>query len=273
MTGFVETHRSFINTWECDENAHMNVQFYLHRFDEAARVYRMHCGAASAGYRLPVTRHVRYHKELVAGDCTRTRSATITEGPMTGYDIHLLEDPVSGVLYATAIDAPAGNTGFETGASELTKALPRSFEAQPAAPKSESEILELNGFLASQTVVQPFECDSDGRIVERAIVSRFTDAAPHVWNQAGIGTKWLASQNFGRVAVEMKITHHAVPCCGALLMMYSAAWIDSGKIIHLRHEIVDASTRKPCVTGDVAALVMDLATRKSVAIPNEIQKL
>ena len=28
-TPFVETHRGFVNTWDCDENAHMNVQFYF----------------------------------------------------------------------------------------------------------------------------------------------------------------------------------------------------------------------------------------------------
>ena len=38
MTGFVESHRSFVNTWECDDNAHMNVQFYFKRFDEAVAV-------------------------------------------------------------------------------------------------------------------------------------------------------------------------------------------------------------------------------------------
>jgi len=271
VTGFVETHRSFINTWECDENAHMNVQFYLQRFDEAARFYCFHRGINGENYRLPATRHVRYHKELVAARCTITRSATIATGPLAGYDIHLLEDALTGALCATALDAPSGIAITADGEIEaLEKALPRSFAAEPATPKSREEILELDGLLASQTVVHPYECDTDGFILERAIVSRFTDAAPHVWNNAGIGTDWLDRNCYGRVAVEMKITHHNVPRNGTLLMVFSTAWIESGKIIHLRHEMIDAATGEPCITGDVAALVMDLATRKSVTLPKEI---
>jgi acyl-CoA thioester hydrolase len=271
VTGFVETHRSFVNTWECDENVHMNVQFYLQRFDEAARFHSFRLEKTGENYRLPATRHVRYHRELAAGQSTITRSSTISTGPLAGYGVHLLEDALTGALCATALDAPSNNAIPDNARTEpLEAALPRSFAAEPATPKSGKEILELNGLLASQTVVHPYECDTDGFILERAIVSRFTDAAPHVWNNAGIGTDWLEKKGYGRVAVEMKITHHKAPQSGTLLMVYSTAWIENRKIIHLRHEMIDAATSKPCVTGDVAALVMDLATRKSIALPREI---
>jgi acyl-CoA thioester hydrolase len=271
LKNLIETHRSFINTWECDENAHMNVQFYLHKFDEAARIFHFQCGSDGGDYRLPATRHVRYHSETVASECTLTRSTTIAEGPMAGYDVHLLEDAQSGTLFATAIDAPSGGKhGSGTTEDHLKKALPRSFDAAPAIPKSADEILALNGLLASQTVVQPYECDANGFLLERAIVSRFTDAAPHVWNRAGISNGWLAENGYGRVAVEMKITHHEVPRIGVFLIMYSTAWIETGKIIRLRHEMIDAVKKRPVVTGDVAAMVMDLTTRKSVTLPKEI---
>ena len=36
-----ETQRAFVNTWECDENDHLNVQFYWKRFGDAAQVLQL----------------------------------------------------------------------------------------------------------------------------------------------------------------------------------------------------------------------------------------
>lgn len=35
---------SFVNRWECDENDHLNVQFYFSRFEEADRQFRLMTG-------------------------------------------------------------------------------------------------------------------------------------------------------------------------------------------------------------------------------------
>ena len=44
----VETLFSFVNRWECDENDHLNVQFYFSRFDEADRQFRLVTGLSDA---------------------------------------------------------------------------------------------------------------------------------------------------------------------------------------------------------------------------------
>ena len=36
MTEFLDTFRGSVNTWECDEVGHMNVQFYVARASDAA---------------------------------------------------------------------------------------------------------------------------------------------------------------------------------------------------------------------------------------------
>ena len=37
----IETLKSYVNTWECDENDHLNVQFYFRFFEDAAGHFQL----------------------------------------------------------------------------------------------------------------------------------------------------------------------------------------------------------------------------------------
>ena len=267
MTDLLETHRSFVNTWECDENAHLNVQFYLKRFDEAAHFFDALSGGAGHDAPLPVSRHVRYRAELLSGQTTRVRSAVIADGPAAGWVLHLLDDPMSGTLCATAIDAPSGvEYRHRVTAEEAREALPRSIDLPPQMPLARERILEFGGLMAHRAIVPPAWCDAAGRMVEQHYVGMMSDAAPHVWDAAGVSIGWLKSKNYGRVAVEMKITHHRPIHAGDALELYSAPTAIEGKTVRLRHEILRLDG-EAVATSEVIALVIDLASRKSVPMP------
>lgn len=267
MAGLTETHRSFVNTWECDENAHMNVQFYFKRFDEAARFLSSAHGGAMDGP-LPATRHVRFHAELPAAATTRILSGVIGDGPFVGHVVHVLENMETGMLSATALDAPSGLAAPGVAAGEVERALPRGLGAAPASPLSGEEVLARGGLLANRSIAQPAECDAGGHLLEQFHVARFTDAAPHVWEQGGVGIDWLRAMNHGRVALEMKITHHQPARAGDGLLLYSRPAPLSAKTFLLYHELKRLSDGAPIVTGEVVAVVMNLATRKTVPLPD-----
>lgn len=264
--GFVETLRSFVNTWECDENDHLNVQFYVERFDLAARFFGAQTGAPLDAP-LPHTRHVRFHAELRAAAVTRTRSAVITDGAFEGYVVHMMDDMERGILSATAIDAPSQPHGHGIGEREVEKALPRGLEIAAARPMSGPSVLAAGGLISFRAIVNPAQCDAAGNMLERHCVGIYTDAAPHVWNHAGIGTDWLRERGYGRVAVEMKITHHAPARVGDGLLLYSMARVPGGKTLRLRHEMVRLQDGEPLVTAEIVAVVLDHATRRTVELP------
>ncbi|PSM17351.1 thioesterase family protein [Nitratireductor sp. StC3] len=262
-----ETHRAFVNTWECDENAHLNVQFYFKRIDEAARFFAATHGGALDGA-LPHVRHVRFHAELHVGAITRILSGTIADGPFRGYVVHLLENLETGALAATALDTPNGADGTRAvPAAAVARALPRGVEPEPAVPMPGEAVLAANGLIASRSIALPGECDAAGRLTEQFYVARFTDAAPHVWEQGGVTIRWLRRHNYGRVALEMKITHHQAARAGDGLLLYARPSAFSGKTFRLRHEMKRLSDGASLVTGEVVAVVLDLQTRKSVALP------
>ena len=99
-----ETLFSFVNRWECDENDHLNVQFYFSRFEEADRQFQLISGLSEALVGARRVRHVRYHKELRTGDLVTVRSAIAFDGPHMLSVVHEMYNTTSGALAATAID-------------------------------------------------------------------------------------------------------------------------------------------------------------------------
>lgn len=267
----LETHRSFVNTWECDENQHMNVQFYSRRFEEARRVFGLLTTGRDAS--TPVRdRHIRYHAELHAGATTVTRSAVIADGAFAGGIVHMLHHSETGVLSATALEQADIATGGQhaIGQDAARQALPRGIGAEPLTALPVGKLVELGGLAANFSVIGPCDCDAAGRLTERALVGRFSNGAPHAWKASGVDVNWLLSRNLGRVAVEMKITRHADAKPGDVLALYSAPVACSGKTVTLHHELVKLATGEPVASGKVVALILDLTTRRPTELPASV---
>lgn len=272
LTDLIETHRSFVNTWECDENDHLNVQFYLRHFDIAARFFDAVSAGAGHEGPLPRTRHVRYRAELRAGATVRVRSAEILDGPAAGHVAHFLEDAVTGALSATALDSPTG-ARHRDGVTELraAEAMPRGIGLAPETPLSAGAIAGLGGLAASRAIVGWDWCGKDGTMREQFHVTMMSDAAAQVWNTAGVGQDWLEANGYGRVAVEMKLTHHTPARVGDALVLQAALTALEGKTVHLRHEIARLDGA-PVATGLVVALLLDHRTRRSVPMPDFVRQ-
>ncbi|MEX0345241.1 MAG: thioesterase family protein [Rhizobiaceae bacterium] len=273
MSHLNEVSRSFVNTWECDENDHLNVQFYLKRFDEAARVILALSANPAVPIGLPRTRHVRFHRELRPGTMIQTRSAMLNEGKFKGWLIHRLEDVGGERLSATAIDRYESQFDVpRIEGAEMQDALPRGLPGDDLVPAKPQSIIDAGGLNSNRSIVWPSECDISGHMTQQFYIARFTDAAPHVWETLGIGEHWLLERNLGRAAVEMKLTHHRPAKTGDVLFLYSKAEIAGRKTIKLRHELVRQTDMEPVASGEVLALILDLETRKSVELPADIMK-
>ncbi len=273
MSHLNEISRSFVNTWECDENDHLNVQFYLKRFDEAARVILTLSANTAVPIGLPQTRHVRFHRELRPGAMIQLKTARINEGKFKGWLIHRLEDVGSERLSATAIERFDDEIHIpEFWNADIQDALPRGLPDDDLIPEMPQSIIDAGGINSNRSIVSPFECDVSGHMTQQFYIARFTDAAPHVWETLGIGEHWLSQRNLGRAAVEMKLTHHQPAKSGDVLFLYSKAETAGGKTMKLRHELVRQTDMEPVASGEVLALILDLETRKSVELPTDIMK-
>ncbi|MEP1206515.1 MAG: acyl-CoA thioesterase [Rhizobiaceae bacterium] len=263
----IETHRSFVNSWECDENVHMNIQFYWKRFAEAAQIFFHLAGAEQQNW---LDRHVRYHGELMMGTNTVIHSAP---GPGGGSLVHKLVNGDTNALSATAIDIYPQSIGgkAEAFADFPEPSKPRSLPVAPLEPQDTAAILRHGlGLVTHRCIVTPQECDAAGNLLDQYQIARFSDAASHLWQFKGVTREWMRQENVGTVAVEMKASRHQSVRAGT--MMEVVTWVQEvrPRTFTFRHQVSDMKTGQALYSGAVTALLLDLAARKTIQLPASI---
>ena len=81
MTESIVTYRGVVYPWQCDHMGHMNVMWYVGKFDEATWQFLGSVGLSSARLReeqigmVAVEQYIEYKRELLAGDLLTVRSS------------------------------------------------------------------------------------------------------------------------------------------------------------------------------------------------------
>ncbi|MBC01279.1 MAG: hypothetical protein CML67_17240 [Rhodobacteraceae bacterium] len=277
----IETLFSFVNCWECDENDHLNVQFYLARFEEADRQFRLLSGLSDALAGARRARHLRYHEELYSGDTLVMRSHVAFDGPYMLTVVHELRRSADNVLAATATDgyAPADSVARElrrrfqdVSAPMPDAALPRSLGTAAETSAVTVKQLETAGArIVHRATVLPRHAGPDGRADDAFALSCFTEGAPHVWNMTPMTDAWLTKHGFGRVAVEMKLAWTGPLKPGDPVVTYSGLTGAANSTFSFRHHLFEARTLRLAAVCDVVALTMDLKTRSAVSLDDEVR--
>ncbi|MEM8812700.1 MAG: thioesterase family protein [Pseudomonadota bacterium] len=277
-----ETLKTFVNTWECDENDHLNVQFYFERFEDADRHLRLRTGLDDVATGRRIARHVRYHRESRVGDLHQVRSGFFEADKTALTILHVLEDVGTGSVAATALDRYVPHS-VEQATASLSPSDPDPVDRSAATPRSflddamftsvtPDEILAAGGIPTFYGSVKPSECGPDGTMDDRFIIGTMSNAAAHVWEASPLTREWLDETGYGRVAVEMRLVYGRSIGLGTPTHVVSK-WLDAGRtVFSFRHFLFDAATDTCVAVVDSAGLVMNLATRKSVRLPDEFQK-
>lgn len=273
LDALTETGRRFVNTWECDENAHMNVQFFFAQFEDAEVHFWVSRGLAADVRPGILTRHVRFHSELRAGDLTVVGSALARDGEGRTVLVHMMHEASSGALAATCYSRLADAPPLAPACELPSEAAPRSAPGDPARRFSRDAVACMGLAPTFRAVVRPAECAAGGVMTVQHHVARFTDGAPHLWEHAGLSKDWLEANGYGRVAVEMKLTIHLPLRAGAAIRVLSGLTGFGAKTISFRHHIVDAATGETAATGEITGLAIDLGTRRSVPWPQDRQDI
>ena len=83
MAGLIETYRGTVYPWQCDHMGHMNVMWYVGKFDEATWSFFARLGLTPSYLRangrgmVAVDQRVVYKRELHAGDVVSVRSGLL----------------------------------------------------------------------------------------------------------------------------------------------------------------------------------------------------
>ncbi len=290
MTEFLDTFRGTVNTWECDEVGHMNVQFYVARASDAAFYLRHALGLSPTQVRgerramVALEEHIRFRRELRAGDIMHMRSRPVEIRERTLVSFHELFNSSTGETSAT-VTAVSGH--FDLDARKL---IPWSDEAKERAapflgalpPHAEARGVEREKCLPDlrledtknfveiyRGAVMPWECDDFGHMNSRFYMARFSDGAGHLWQALGFGKRDMLDRRRGTVVLEMRLNYRREVRSGAMLVIRSTLTRVEGKTLNFVHFMFDAETGLLAATGEAVAVMLDLDARKTVAFTDD----
>ena len=77
------TYKGAVMTWECDSNDHMNVMYYINKFEHAGRNFDLELGLNTEGRRsnigvVVLEQNIKYVKEVFADDLLYIKSGLIS---------------------------------------------------------------------------------------------------------------------------------------------------------------------------------------------------
>jgi len=264
MPGAAETHLSTVEAWECDDNDHLNIQFYFERFAMAEAHAVLALGGAVPAA-APLSRHVRFHSELRGGDLVRIASEVAWADGRLGV-LHRMTDPADGRLAATAVDLyDAPGRGGEL--DEV--AGPRSLDA---GPTPFADVSGPGRKVTGRWVVQPSECVAAGGLSDRGLVALISRANAQFWNGSPCGRDFMAARNWGRAVVEMKLTVGTRPAAGTPILVASSPIQALRSAVALRHAFVDAASGAVLAMVDGSSVIFDRVARKAQKLPDAMRE-
>ncbi len=286
----IETYRGYVDTWECDDVGHMNVQFYMAKLSSALEHFRIAIGlgprgAAGKGLVLwPSEDHIHFKDELRTSD-TVTIETGVLDADDHGVAVYsAVREAVSGGLSATIITRlkplsptlsaprPLPETS-RSAALALKTTLPD--EARPRSVSNSLPSLTLAGATAKglistyRGVVHPMHCTAEGYMLQQHYMGRYSEGGGHFWAGVGLDRQSLKSAGIGIVFVENQHTYLRPIMAGTALRIMSGLIGVGRKTISLAHFMFDAETGEAVARSSATALLLDLEARRSADLTED----
>ena len=267
------SYRGIVNTWDCDENGHMNVQFYWSRFEIADRQFRHRAGLPPIGDASgDRSRHVRYHAELHPAATIGIWSRLALDSDGATVILHEMHDLDRNLVSATAVDRGAVLAGMATDEPLPEAALPRSLAGPPLPrPWLDADGQLAEAMLTCRSMAEPRYCREDGLLSDQGLVGLSVDAAPSSWTMVGLTRRRLDAEGLGRVAIEKRLIVHDRPKAGQLIEIRTRVQGGDRTTMTYGHAYFTDGRADAVATCEVTVLAMDLAKRKAVRLPEDVR--
>jgi acyl-CoA thioester hydrolase len=109
VSPLIETYRGAVYPWHCDHMGHMNVMWYVGKFDEATWNLFARCGITAAFLRehgramAAVQQNITYKRELLSGDVVAVRSGMLEVREKVARFVHEMRDAQTDEVSAVCV--------------------------------------------------------------------------------------------------------------------------------------------------------------------------
>lgn len=288
----VEVWRGGVNRWECDENDHLNVRFFVARAAEgliglAAELGLPQAFTPRAGATLMVREHhIRFLKEARDNAPLHMLGGVISLGDTDAVVLQLLVHSLTGEIAAsfrTRVEHVTAQEGrpfpWSGRTRELARALmvepppqglPRGLSGDAAAPAASLARANAAGMIRiGLGGLSPADCDAFGRATQALVIGRVADGVSRLIDPLRLMIAGHAEPPLtrtGGVLLEYRIHYLAWPRAGDRIEIRSGLIAVTSRTLHIAHWMLDPATGAPWAAAEAISIVMDLDARKSVPI-------
>lgn len=281
----VPCYRGSANAWECDENDHLNVRFYLAKANQGLPFVLEAIGLSprsleEIGARPRIrAQHVRFLKEArPAAPLTVHGGVAASEGQQLTLYAEVRHS-LSGEALATLLTELdlVGQDGAPRplppiGAERCPvpeHGAPRGIRPSEPLRPDHGGIGRMGFVEIGRGAVAPWECDPAGEMELYQYVGRISDSVVNLLAHFQTAEE-LSRRSHGiegGALVELRIAWHAPLRAGSLFTIHSGIAEVGRKTQHFVHLFFDEGSRSCVATAHGIAVAMDLETRKSIDLP------
>jgi acyl-CoA thioester hydrolase len=293
----VEVWRGGVNTWECDENGHLNVRFYVVKAREAlaglAAALGMPRAFAPNGNATLMEReqHIRFRREALPGAAMHMRGCVLEMGETDARLLLVMYHSNSGepaATFQTVVShvSPRGGRAFPWSAlsrargEALTSPLPdiaaaRSVDLEPfESQASLARADELGLVTLGVGTILAHDCDVFGRMATEQFIGRVSDGISRMTGHVRGQIRAAAAdypERVGGAVLEYRLVQLAWPRAGDAVVFRSGLAGVTDRTQRFVHWMLDPRTGAAWGVAEAVAVTLDLDTRKIVPVSPSAQ--
>lgn len=282
----IEVLRDSVQTWECDQMGHLNVQFYVERAQAGAIAFEALLRRAEHRPDLPlrlVELHIRFHRELRPGSAVVLRGGFIESQERAG-DVALCfelirltsAEPVLSASFTLDLETPAQGALPDSWRKVIEESLVdlpetaalRGLKAHPPRPSADLADADALGLLPIQRgPVLPGECGTSGALSAAAVMGRLSAGIPHLI--LGLGGGDRSEAEMGGAALEYRFRFRRTAGPGTGVVVRSGLADVNAKTRTFVHWILDTDSGEAIATAEAVAVSLDLRARRLASLSDE----
>jgi acyl-CoA thioester hydrolase len=127
--------------------------------------------------------------------------------------------------------------------------------------------------LTYRGAIYPWHCDHMGHMNVTWYVGKFDEATWHLFAQIGMTPSYLREGGRGMAAVQQNISYKRELLAGDIVEIRSRIIELREKVLRFAHDMINAETGESAASGELTAVHLDRAARRSIAFEDRVRGL
>jgi acyl-CoA thioester hydrolase len=269
--------RSSVNSWECDENDHLNVRFYV------AKHWQSLCAAAATLGLKTVSDPDEYIGALRVQHIRFLQEARLAT-PLSGYvgivaasELYLdilteirhsqTQQPLSTCVHRLQVEHAAVPAQMPLPEYAQPRGIPPEDLSHTALSLAQAR--ESGFFTVGMGLATSEDCTATQQLRVHHYMGRISDAMPHLWGQFVPDAASAEGLEEGGAVLEYRLHYHRPLLLGDAFEIVSGVQDVSAKVQRFAHLLYHSVDGQICVSAQAAAVRMDLRARRAIALPED----